>query len=130
MRMPLKLKQGWVAALRSGEYKQAQGRLMIYDAEGVCSYCCLGLMQKIADGKVETVHIGGEEVPGALPSYQWWKAHGVQGATEKLGYYGSTCDLTTSHLISMNDTLGKTFEEIADYVDKEVEGYEAADVSG
>lgn len=38
-------KDKWVAALRSGEYKQTKGRL--YSGKG---YCCLGVFCKAVDG--------------------------------------------------------------------------------
>ena len=41
--MDAKLKADWIAALRSGEFKQTRGRM--FDGEG---YCCLGVLCKVA----------------------------------------------------------------------------------
>lgn len=47
-RQPLPGKNTWVAALRSGEYKQADGYLMLDDEEdGKYCYCCLGVLSKL-----------------------------------------------------------------------------------
>lgn len=41
--MNQKIKEKWVAALRSGEYKQAAGALKVDRKEGP-TYCCLGVL--------------------------------------------------------------------------------------
>lgn len=45
--MNKELKQKWVAALRSGEYKQGKGKLL-YHENGETSYCCLGVLCEVA----------------------------------------------------------------------------------
>ena len=49
MPMKIELKQKWLAALRSGEYKQCTGSLsgIAMDDSGV-GYCCLGVLAKVA----------------------------------------------------------------------------------
>lgn len=42
------IKAQWVAALRSGEYKQGQGGLQSITADGVATHCCLGVLCDIA----------------------------------------------------------------------------------
>ena len=44
--MNKEIMQKWVAALRSGEYKQIDGRLRSYEPDecGKYSYCCLGVL--------------------------------------------------------------------------------------
>jgi hypothetical protein len=41
--LPKEFATRWLAALRSGKYKQAKGALLLKDAEGNKSYCCLGV---------------------------------------------------------------------------------------
>lgn len=38
----------WVAALRSGDYKQTQRKLGRVDGDGYASYCCLGVLCELA----------------------------------------------------------------------------------
>lgn len=45
IRMPCELGEKWLAALRSGEYKQGRGAL--YNA-GTKGYCCLGVLLSVA----------------------------------------------------------------------------------
>ena len=42
--MNKKIKQAWLAALRSGEYEQGQGRLRVAGESGELQYCCLGVL--------------------------------------------------------------------------------------
>lgn len=41
------IKENWLAALKSGEYIQGDGRLRITDIDGVCKHCCLGVLASI-----------------------------------------------------------------------------------
>lgn len=47
--MNAELKAKWIAALRSGEYKQGRGKLKRNDL-----YCCLGVLCEVADIKLVT----------------------------------------------------------------------------
>ena len=90
--MDQKLKQDWVEALRSGKYKQ--GRLALYKP---CSeaYCCLGVLCKVAGKECYPKDDRGS-------GYNW--IHTVlPGAIPRLA--------------DMNDREGKTFNEIADYIE-------------
>jgi hypothetical protein len=42
------VKEKWVAALRSGEYKQTKGELVKVSGDGSQSYCCLGVLCDLA----------------------------------------------------------------------------------
>ena len=44
-------KAKWLTALRSGEYKQCQGRLRHTDFNGEHSYCCLGVLGHLMNPK-------------------------------------------------------------------------------
>lgn len=71
---PKKLLDDWVAALRSGKYKQGQGYLKLGYDEYSMQYCCLGILEFVADGKVEP--IGQDE--DQLPSCEWLLEHGIK----------------------------------------------------
>ena len=52
-----KLKAKWVAALRSGKYKQGYYALKSLTKEGNIYYCPLGVLEEISDGKVGRHHL-------------------------------------------------------------------------
>jgi hypothetical protein len=103
--MKPKAKKAWVKALRSGKYRQAQTHLCKPDG----SMCCLGVLYDIAvDGYwVQTGVVwgaGGETWTGTLPP----------SVRTKLGLRVDE----VAKLIRMNDTEGRTFDQIADWVDE------------
>ncbi len=49
--MDKELKAKWVAALRSGEFKQAQGRMLAEDG----AMCCLGVLEAVCGTDSETI---------------------------------------------------------------------------
>lgn len=95
------VKTKWLEALRSGKYKQGRGKLCSADRE----YCCLGVLIDVMglwDDK---------DYPGDL------RAGGHSGI---LCYKHETeLDLRdTDILMGMNDRDGKTFLEIADWIEE------------
>lgn len=85
------LKAKWLAALRSGKYRQARERLCTADG----AMCCLGVLCHIQGADV--ILLPQEQVP-----------HGTR--------YAAGIGLTAmQRLASMNDS-GKSFPEIADYI--------------
>ena len=103
--MDADIKREWVAALRSGEYKQGRGQLCIDD-----HYCCLGVLYDAC--------IDGEWVRG--PGGGWSIGpHGVQ--TANLPF--PVCDAIglrlgdQDRLIRMNDGGHKSFAQIADWIE-------------
>lgn len=92
--MDQELKAKWVEALRSGEYKQCKGTLF----DGV-AYCCLGVLCKVAgrDGD--------------------WRAWSFQPFLQ--GAHGLT-RAQAEACADLNDGDGKTFAEIAEYIEKEI----------
>lgn len=98
------VKVNWLEALRSGKYKQGQCRLRQKDG----SLCCLGVLCDVLDpnGWDDDDQYG----------YRWgWdvkSAAEVPSAVQKeIGLPGQ------STLMEMNDTEGKTFEQIADWIE-------------
>lgn len=120
MKMPAKTKAKWLKALRSGDYQQAQNTL--FDGKG---YCCLGVLQQVCDGKVESRELT-EDIPAVMPSIAWYEAHNVVDA---FGEYGDSYTYE-GWLALMNDgsssaTPRKSFADIADWIEKNVEGIES-----
>lgn len=112
IRMPKELADKWLAALRSGEYKQAKEVLYNEETNG---YCCLGVLQKC---------ISGEIVPdpsAELPDRDWLDSHNIKFIDmyngENLSPY---IEKTKSHIAIENDN-GKSFDQIADLIESELE---------
>ena len=121
--MELGVKQeAWIAALRSGKYKQATGTL--FTGEG---YCCLGVMC-VLEGKefVKSVkeecqnpdgyYIKGTSFNGVPPDEIAIEMYGLRSNL------GSPADINGSTLAALNDN-GSTFEEIADLLEKNPDEY-------
>jgi hypothetical protein len=102
------LKKEWIAALRSGEYKQGEGFLHTADTE---EFCCLGVLCDIAiDGDwIATTSGSGRPV---------WSLDGSSGmptggTLDQLGLRASVA----SRLAAMNDS-DDSFEKIARYLSR------------
>jgi hypothetical protein len=88
----------WVAALRSGDYKQTQGALRRVENYGSTSYCCLGVYCDLAGKKVN-------QTRGNTDIYEWLEL--------TIGKHFSI-----GKVAAMNDG-GLSFDEIADWLEKE-----------
>ena len=117
--MKIELKEKWLAALRSGEYKQCTRALVgtADDGSGV-GYCCLGVLAKVAGLNVisdEFTNVGGvgDSPFDALrdeynPIWELADEHG----SEKPPFKGRVL----SEAIDMNDT-DHSFIEIAKFLE-------------
>ena len=105
--MNKEIKDKWVKALRSGEYKQ--GRLYLQRDN---LFCCLGVLCKVLD------------VPNFVSDYR------SNAITFNFGNEYSRVVLPVTfrqnielpaieagNLVNMNDRLGKDFSQIADYIE-------------
>lgn len=117
-RMPKELKEKWTAALRSGEYKQGKG--VLRDENG--AYCCMGVLQMIVDGEVETSSSDSEQARG-YPSQEWLAGNGII-CLQNASWYGVKEDilLGDAKASAWNDARDRSFPEIADLIDEYVEG--------
>jgi hypothetical protein len=113
-RMPAAEKAVWLAALRSGEYKQ--GRMAMKNPDG--SFCCLGVAQQALTGTVETclLPIAGAAGPLAVPSPEWAKEHGWSDSNFFLPSIQCRCS-------EANDYHKMSFARIAAAIEIDVEGY-------
>jgi hypothetical protein len=99
----------WVKALRSGKYKQAKN--VLYEADRN-AFCCLGVACDISGLPPEKWH--GNEYT-VLP----------QEVQEKLNLssnYGRFIGASYMSLVNCNDSLGYSFERIADIIESEPKG--------
>jgi hypothetical protein len=120
-KMDKELKQKWIDALRSGEYQQGKKRLCTEDGR----YCCLGVLQMVADGVTEPYT---QESGGVLPSQEWTNAHPVEfynnvGNPSRFPAFRIELDERYNvDVWELNDVYEFTFSQIADLIEKQVEG--------
>lgn len=114
------IKQKWIDALRSGEYKQGQFCLCSEADIGQYAYCCLGVLAKVLEddfkiGKLDVTKKDGEldfndlDVRTTYSFFEFLPQ--FQSGAVGLG----SEDQAT--LADMNDN-GITFNEIADYIEE------------
>jgi len=103
------VKKRWVKALRSGKYKQGVYALCAYDEDDALRYCCLGVLVE-------------EEVGGHWILHQDFGTYSLDGysdvfpdeAAKEIGL----SDAAHDKLTQLNDISGKSFEEIADWIEE------------
>lgn len=100
---PTSLKARWVAALRSGEYKQGEGQLRRNE-----EYCCLGVLCDVMDKNKWSLSERKHE-------YLYDNKYGWRISNKVL------LDTIQNALMDMNDERGKNFTEIADYIEANVD---------
>lgn len=110
--MNSELKPKWIEALRSGKYQQTSERLC-EERYGDRSYCCLGVLADIInpDGwfkESEDFYVSWSGKDGIL------ELAGL-ASVEELTNIG---DVMQGELVSMNDNEGKSFVEIADWIEE------------
>jgi hypothetical protein len=118
--MDAAIKAQWLAALRSGDYRQGKGALHYIDPEGDSFLCCLGVLCVMAEyeGVTEGVQRSGTEFISyeemtALPpeSVSKWA-----GATHINPAIIEDRDGAVQTLGHLNDE-GLTFEQMADVIE-------------
>jgi hypothetical protein len=101
-------------ALRSGEYKQGFQTLQDDDR-----YCCLGVMCDVY-ARATGMELVRDEDRGYLYGGDLSGQEGVMAWVGLKSCDGHSTDHDT--LIEMNDENGKTFSEIADFIESEPQG--------
>jgi hypothetical protein len=107
-----KLKSNWIAALRSGKYKQTAGTLKKGD-----SYCCLGVLCEI-DPEVtfhNQIPFMGDDKIGVADLLQSARDH--YGLDREVMFDGKAVQLHDK-LTELNDTRRYNFDQIASYLEK------------
>lgn len=116
--MNSELKAKWVAALRSGQYRQ--GKEALY-ADG--AYCCLGVLCRIAGATMKPTTLLVEDEDGeqrrvnAKVFFNEYNYTEEEELNELLRYFDITGSVEII-LIDMNDQEEKDFSEIADWIAK------------
>ena len=116
-RMPAEIKAKWLAALRSGQYKQ--GKLFLYDGEED-AYCCLGVLEHCITGEVETWELYGKLISSGLPSMEWLHQQFIFFNSNDPHFFYNNDVITSAS--TLNDELGLDFYQIANIIDEQVEG--------
>lgn len=110
--MKPEIKEKWIAALRSGEFKQTQKRLRKDD-----TYCCLGVLCELY--RRET-GLGAwtlnENVIGGVYNFLGRPSVPPQQVREWAGLSQGN----RSQCIVVNDKRGSTFNEVANFIDTEL----------
>ena len=113
-----KQKDDWLAALRSGEYKQCTGSLKKDDG-----YCCLGVLGEVTEGfefektKQKTKAGTRSNYFLTFPESECEIKGSWTGLLNSPLYLGDT---NQSYLMGMNDSEDKNFNQIADWVEKNI----------
>lgn len=106
------VKTEWVKALRSGEYKQGKGRLMLKDAEGNTTFCCLGVLCNILGMKANPAGMYRDKT-----QYSFGHTYNASyPTTEVMSLVGLTHD--QARLLAIMNDDGNSFKAIADYIEK------------
>lgn len=104
-RLPPEFKAKWLEALRSGKY--TQGKNSLRTEAGL--FCCMGVACDIIDPAKWAQESHGD-------GYDW--GHARAGYTDNaLGQALGISKSEMGTLASMNDEAGKSFAEIADYIE-------------
>lgn len=98
----------WLAALRSGEYRQGQGALK-WIVDGVGEFCCIGVAADLIDP-------GGWSKAHSERHSRLWRGGGTFAAWEYIPWM--TADMARLGL-QLNDRDGLSFAEIADRMEAE-----------
>lgn len=108
-KLPEEFKQNWVAALRSGKYKQGKQRLYNQQTD---TYCCLGVAAHMCES-LPSIFYNNAIIPST-------SNQNSTGEILKIPVELSDDEFLQRCLWTMNDEQEKSFEEIADYIEKEL----------
>ncbi len=110
MAMDREIKQQWVEALRSGEYQQGKSALRQGNA-----YCCLGVLCEVMQLDRRGPLFGGG--PDVYVYIYGGVSHST-GLVPELREKVRILQDQMVELMDMNDCRGKTFPEIADWIEE------------
>lgn len=123
IKMPGNIADKWLAALRSGEYTQAQEVLFNPHTNG---FCCLGVLQNCISGQIIP------DPSGELPDRNWLEEHNIN--FRKRTFYGfqehslsptifdsPEDSVVYFNITAYNDVLNTPFVKIADLIESNLE---------
>lgn len=121
--MKKKIKKEWVAALRSGDYKQGKGALRRDD-----TYCCFGVLCELAVAagvadRIVSKRLYSYGPAGTFPGNYVgaWAAGFLPSVVSKWAGLGDVGDVVVdgNSLADLNDN-GATFQDIANIIEAEL----------
>lgn len=123
IRMKKEYLDKWLAALRSGKYRQGSARLKTLDGK----FCCLGVLQCVLDGDVE-YHHGSTKDSLPLPSESWLKNKGIEftgneSIPEKGNPRNPLIPKQGYSLAYLNDSLETGFKALANLIEEATETF-------
>jgi hypothetical protein len=111
----------WVAALRSGEYKQGKGYLK-YVEGGKTLYCCLGVLCELTGpGVVEKREYGEPILDRICTKWNEQSCLLPESVKNAAGLYSDCGSFDGGVLMNLNDS-GIPFNEIADLIESRPAG--------
>jgi len=116
--LPKAFAEKWIAALRSGEYKQGQEALMIEGPYNDKKYCCLGVACDVVGINILSSYENA--FPCTLSNTDALPKLLVQNHSFKAGLSEKAQTTFVSKVAALNDD-GKTFPEIADWIEANVQ---------
>lgn len=123
-----KFKKKWVAALRSGKYKQTKGALKrVSEFTESVSYCCLGVACDLINPKgwgekdsysTSVTYSPLDSLGRKNPSLKYCQSDALmpENLQKKIGLSIEAMEVLTT----MNDTERASFKKIADYIEKKL----------
>lgn len=114
------IKQKWVAALRSGNYRQGKGKLRTHDDR----FCCLGVLCDIAEREGIVVAERDEDFAERYPelNVDWDYDDTETELPLSIVNWADLPDrnpmLATDSCIQLNDEMEFTFDQIADEIER------------
>jgi hypothetical protein len=114
-KMNEQVKAKWIAALKSGEYKQCKGALKQKENDGV-RHCCLGVLLEVLGPTV----VEKEECDERSGFYRIIDLRGYRSAQMPTQFARDVAGLLSRDccdLADMNDTAGASFEQIAKHIE-------------
>lgn len=122
------IKERWVEALRSGDYQQTKGSLIVQEGEQKL-YCCLGVLTDLAMKEgiegvrfVEGVRFDSETELSVRLDDERWVTHDEGDlplpVMEWAGLPSRDPALGSFSAIHWNDDAGSGFDEIADMIEE------------
>lgn len=105
--MKANIKERWLAALRSGDYKQGTDRLRIEN-----TFCCLGVLCDLYAQETKTDWIVDE-----IGNYEFLEGWGALPLDVQ--DWAQLPQIMGRYISSLNDE-GKRFEELADLIEQEI----------
>lgn len=114
------MKKKWVAALRSGKFKQTTGVLCQVDNRGRAKgHCCLGVLCQVAKTEGFKIKIERDKFSD-VRNYSYDGEVSQSELPAELARELKLRPASLKKLMTMNDNDGKDFNQIADHIEKKL----------